>query len=144
MIPKAPSYSLCQEIVSYLLLQQWLHWQRLAVECLQVVAEEQLVMNMAASTMGIAHTGQVTLMVSDLRLVDDVLNVKAGKPDRTTQEEQSVAWDAGGKGGDDGDKGDNVDGSGNDGGGNDEGGNDRDADGDRDENENEDGDGDRG
>lgn len=47
LIPKAPFYRLCQEIVSGLPLQQRLRWQRSAVECLQVAAEEFLVMNMA-------------------------------------------------------------------------------------------------
>jgi len=46
LIPKAPSYRLCHEIVSDLPLEQQFHWQRSAVECLQVAAEEFLVMAM--------------------------------------------------------------------------------------------------
>jgi len=46
LIPKAPFYPLCQEIVSDLALEQQFPWQRSAVECLQVVAEEFLVMTM--------------------------------------------------------------------------------------------------
>jgi len=42
--PKAPFYHFCQEIVSDLALEQQLRWQRSAVECLQVAAEEFLVM----------------------------------------------------------------------------------------------------
>ncbi|RPA88364.1 hypothetical protein L873DRAFT_1726425, partial [Choiromyces venosus 120613-1] len=78
LVPKAPFYRLCQEIVAVLPLQQRLRWQRSAVECLQVAAEEFLVMNMAAGALGAAHAGRVTLMVTDLKLVDDVMNVMAG------------------------------------------------------------------
>jgi len=46
LIPKAPFYRLCQEIVSELALEQQFRWQRSAVECLQVAAEEFLVMTM--------------------------------------------------------------------------------------------------
>jgi len=46
LIPKAPFYRLCQEIVADLTLEQRLRWQRSAVECLQVAAEEFLVMTM--------------------------------------------------------------------------------------------------
>ena len=46
LIPKAPFYGLCQEIVSDLALEQQFHWQRSAVECLQVAAEEFLAMTM--------------------------------------------------------------------------------------------------
>ena len=46
LIPKAPFYRLCQEIMSDLALQQQFHWQRSAVECLQVAAVEFLVMTM--------------------------------------------------------------------------------------------------
>ena len=46
LIHKAPFYCLCQEIVSDLALEQQFHWQRSAVECLQVAAEEFLVMTM--------------------------------------------------------------------------------------------------
>ena len=46
LIPKAPFYRLCQEIVSDLALEQEFRWQRSAVECLQVAAEEFLVMTM--------------------------------------------------------------------------------------------------
>jgi histone H3 len=46
LIPKAPFYRLCQEIVSDLALEQQFRWQRSAVECLQVAAEEFLVMTM--------------------------------------------------------------------------------------------------
>ncbi|RPA89733.1 hypothetical protein L873DRAFT_593743 [Choiromyces venosus 120613-1] len=45
-------------------------------------------MNMAAGALGVAHVGRVTLTVTDLRLVDDVMNVMAGKPDGETREEQ--------------------------------------------------------
>jgi len=46
LIPKAPFYLLYQEIVSDLPLEQEFHWPRSAVECLQVAAEEFLVMTM--------------------------------------------------------------------------------------------------
>ena len=46
LIPKAPFYRLCQEIVADLVLEQQFRWQRSAVECLQVAAEEFLVMTM--------------------------------------------------------------------------------------------------
>ena len=46
LIPKARLYPLCQEIVSDLALEQQFCWQRSAVECLQVAAEEFLVMTM--------------------------------------------------------------------------------------------------
>jgi len=46
LIPKAPFYRLCQEIVSDLALEQQFRWQRSAVECLQVAAEEFLVIKM--------------------------------------------------------------------------------------------------
>jgi len=46
LTPKAPFYRLCQEIVSDLALKQQFRWQRSAVECLQVAAEEILVMTM--------------------------------------------------------------------------------------------------
>jgi len=46
LIPKALFHRLCQEIVSDLALEQQFRWQRSAVECLQVVAEEFLVMIM--------------------------------------------------------------------------------------------------
>jgi len=46
LIPKAPFYRLCPEIVSDLALQQQFRWQRSAVECLQVAAEEFVVMAM--------------------------------------------------------------------------------------------------
>jgi len=46
LIPKAPFYSLCQEIVSGLALEQQFHWQRSVVECLRLAAEEFLVMTM--------------------------------------------------------------------------------------------------
>ena len=46
LIPKASFYRLCQEIVSDLALEQQFRWQRSAVECLQVAAEEFLVMTM--------------------------------------------------------------------------------------------------
>ena len=44
--PKAPFYRLCQKIVSDLALKQQFRWQRSAVECHQVAAEEFLVMTM--------------------------------------------------------------------------------------------------
>jgi len=46
LIPKAPFYRLCQEIVKDLALEQQFRWQRSAVECLWVAAEEFLVMTM--------------------------------------------------------------------------------------------------
>jgi len=46
LIPKAPFYRLCQAIVSDLALEQQFRGQRSAVECLQVAAEEFLVMTM--------------------------------------------------------------------------------------------------
>jgi len=46
LIPQALSYRLWQEIVSDLALEQQFCWQRSAVECLQVAAEEFLVMTM--------------------------------------------------------------------------------------------------
>jgi len=46
LIPKASFYRLCQEIVSDLALEQQFRWQRSAVECLQLAAEEFLVMTM--------------------------------------------------------------------------------------------------
>ena len=46
LIPKAPFYRLCQVIVSDLALEQQFCWQRSAVECLQMAAEEFLVMTM--------------------------------------------------------------------------------------------------
>jgi len=46
LIPKAPFYRLCQEMVSDLALEQQFRWQRSPVECLQVVAEEFPVMTM--------------------------------------------------------------------------------------------------
>jgi len=49
LIPKAPFYRLCQEIVSDLALEQQFRWQRSAVECLQVAAEEFLVMKMTSN-----------------------------------------------------------------------------------------------
>jgi len=48
LIPKAPFYCLCQEIVSDLALEQQFRWQRSAVECLWVAAEEFLVMTMTS------------------------------------------------------------------------------------------------
>jgi len=46
LIPKAPFYHLCQEMVSDLALEQQFGWQRSSVECLQVAAEEFLLMTM--------------------------------------------------------------------------------------------------
>jgi len=46
LILKAPFYRLCQEIVSDLALEQQFRGERSAVECLQVLAEEFLVMTM--------------------------------------------------------------------------------------------------
>ena len=46
LIPKAPFYRLCQEILADLTLEKRLRWQRSAVECLQVAAEKFLVMTM--------------------------------------------------------------------------------------------------
>jgi len=43
LIPKAPFYRLCHKIVSDLALEQQFCWQRSAVECLQVAAEDFLV-----------------------------------------------------------------------------------------------------
>jgi len=44
LIPKAPFFRLCQEIGSDLALKQQFRWQRSAVECLRVAAEEFPVM----------------------------------------------------------------------------------------------------
>jgi len=46
LIPKTLFDCLCQEIVSDLALKQQFRWQRSAVECLQVAAEEFLLMTM--------------------------------------------------------------------------------------------------
>jgi len=46
LIPKTPFYRLFQEIVSDLALEQHFRWQSSAFECLQVAAEEFLVMTM--------------------------------------------------------------------------------------------------
>jgi len=46
LIPKPPFFRLCQEIVSGLAFEQQFRRQRSAVECLQVAAEEFLVMTM--------------------------------------------------------------------------------------------------
>jgi len=46
LIPKALFYRLSQEMVSDLALEQQFPWQRAAVECLQVAAEEFLVIAM--------------------------------------------------------------------------------------------------
>jgi len=46
LIPKAPFFRLCQEIVSGLALKQQFCWQRSDVEYLQVAAEEFLVITM--------------------------------------------------------------------------------------------------
>jgi len=40
-----------------------------------------------AGALSAGHAGRVTLMVQDLRLVEDVMNVMAGQPDGTTWEE---------------------------------------------------------
>ncbi|KAG0640017.1 hypothetical protein HOY80DRAFT_1043340 [Tuber brumale] len=72
------------EIVKYC---QDREYERLAVECLQVAVEEYLVMNMAACTLDAAHAGHVTLMISNLRLVNDVMNSMAGKADQEMEEE---------------------------------------------------------
>jgi len=40
-----------------------------------------------AGALGAAHAGRMTLMVSDLTLVQDVMNVMAGQPDGATGEE---------------------------------------------------------
>jgi len=106
LIPKAPFYSLCLEIVSDLALDQQFRWQRSGVECRQLAAEEFLVMAMTgklssspsiiilianslfiAGALGAAHAGRLTLMVQDMGLVEDVMNVMAGQPDGATQEE---------------------------------------------------------
>jgi len=39
-----------------------------------------------AGALGAAHAGRVTLMVQDLRLVEDVMNIMAGKPDGASRE----------------------------------------------------------
>ncbi|KAG0638319.1 hypothetical protein HOY80DRAFT_1078947 [Tuber brumale] len=57
-----------------------------AVKYFHMAAEEPVVMNMAGT--GAAHAGRVGQMVSDLRLVDEILNVMAWKPHRVTREEQ--------------------------------------------------------
>jgi len=46
LIPKASFYCLCQEIVSDLALEHQFRWQRSAFKCVQIVAEEFLVMTM--------------------------------------------------------------------------------------------------
>jgi len=46
LIPKAPFYRVCQEIVGDLTLEQRFRWQKSAVECPHVAAEEFLVMLM--------------------------------------------------------------------------------------------------
>jgi len=46
LIPKAPFFCLCQEVVSGLALEQQFRWQRSAIQYLQVAAEECLVMTM--------------------------------------------------------------------------------------------------
>ena len=46
LIPKAPFFPLCQEIMSGLALEQQFRWQRSAVECLQMAVEAFLVMTM--------------------------------------------------------------------------------------------------
>ena len=40
-----------------------------------------------AGALGAAHAGRVTLLVQDLRLVENVMNVINGQPDGATQEE---------------------------------------------------------
>ncbi|KAG0637611.1 hypothetical protein HOY80DRAFT_889362, partial [Tuber brumale] len=92
LILKAPFYHLCQEIVVNLPPQQQLRWQMSAVACLQVAVEKYLVMNMAADALGAVHASHVTLVGFDLRLVEDVMNFMAGKPDQEIREEQSVRW----------------------------------------------------
>ena len=54
-----------------------------------------------AGALGAAHTGRVTLMVQDLRLVEDVMNIMAGEPDGTTREEmrRHLNQDRGARGG---------------------------------------------
>jgi len=49
IIPKAPLYRLCPEIVSDLALGEQFRWQISAVECLQVAGEEFLVMTMTGN-----------------------------------------------------------------------------------------------
>jgi len=80
LIPEAPFYRLCQEIVLDLALEQQFRWWRSAVECLQVAEEEFLVMTMTgklssspriiigftnflfiAVALGAAHAGRGTL-----------------------------------------------------------------------------------
>jgi len=46
LMPKAPFYWVCQEIVADLTFEQRFRWQKSAVECLQLVAEEFLAMLM--------------------------------------------------------------------------------------------------
>ncbi|PUU82486.1 hypothetical protein B9Z19DRAFT_1120701 [Tuber borchii] len=65
LIPKAPFYRLCQEIVADLTLEQQFHWQRSAVECLQVAAEEFIFMIITAGVLGAAQAGRITLIVQD-------------------------------------------------------------------------------
>jgi len=86
LIPKAPFYRLCQEIVSDLALEQPIRWQTSAVESLMVVAEQFRVMTMRgkkspspsiiigftnlffiAGALGVAHAGRVRLRVQDVR-----------------------------------------------------------------------------
>jgi len=49
LISQALFYGLCPEIVSDLALEQQFRWQRSAVECLHVAAEELLVMTMTGN-----------------------------------------------------------------------------------------------
>ena len=56
LIPKAPFYRLCQEIVGDLELGQRFLWQRSAVKCLQVAAEEFMVMTMTGKLNYYPHT----------------------------------------------------------------------------------------
>jgi len=49
LIPKAPFKCLFQEIVSDLALEQQFRWQRSAVECHQVAAQEFLVITMTSN-----------------------------------------------------------------------------------------------
>jgi len=48
LIPKAAFYRICPEIVAALTLEQLFPWHQSAVECLQVVADELLVMLMTS------------------------------------------------------------------------------------------------
>ncbi|KAG0644133.1 hypothetical protein HOY80DRAFT_1030974 [Tuber brumale] len=119
---------------------------------------------MSAGALGATHAGWITLIVSDLRLVNDILNISIRKPHWGMQEDQwqldddeseqpcpsgvghwlSPAQAAKGNCSDVVYNADNSDSGGNNGQGNDGGGNNGEADRDGDKNNSDDGDGDVG